>query len=61
MYELNEEKDPVILGPFELLAVPGQGGMGRSHLGRRLPLETLGPELEMGYHLAESRESAELP
>ncbi|WP_327339421.1 protein kinase [Streptomyces sp. NBC_01324] len=59
MYELNEEKDPAVLGPFELLAVLGQGGMGRTYLGRRLPLENLGPELETGYHLTEAKESAE--
>lgn len=58
MYELNEEKDPAVLGPFELLAVLGQGGMGRTYLGRRLPLENLGPELETGYHLTEVEESA---
>ncbi|MGW5420200.1 serine/threonine-protein kinase [Streptomyces sp. NPDC003943] len=59
MYELNEEKDPAVLGPFELLAVLGQGGMGRTYLGRRLALENLGPELETGYHLAELKESAQ--
>ncbi|MFF8608433.1 serine/threonine-protein kinase [Streptomyces sp. NPDC015346] len=59
MYELNEENDPAVLGPFELLAVLGQGGMGRTYLGRRLPLENLGPELETGYHLAEFTESAQ--
>ncbi|MEU7021612.1 protein kinase [Streptomyces sp. NPDC046203] len=59
MYELNEEKDPGVLGPFELLAVLGQGGMGRTYLGRRLPLENLGPELETGYHLAGFTESAD--
>ncbi|MFV6027786.1 serine/threonine-protein kinase [Streptomyces sp. NPDC056264] len=59
MYELNEEKDPAVLGPFELLAVLGQGGMGRTYLGRRLSLENLGPELETGYHLTEVRESAQ--
>ncbi|GAA1038394.1 serine/threonine-protein kinase [Streptomyces murinus] len=59
MYELNEEKDPAVLGPFELLAVLGQGGMGRTYLGRRLPLENLGPELETGYHLTEFTESAQ--
>ncbi|MER7918132.1 MULTISPECIES: serine/threonine-protein kinase [unclassified Streptomyces] len=59
MDELNEEKDPAVLGPFELLAVLGQGGMGRTYLGRRLPLENLGPELETGYHLTELTESAQ--
>ncbi|MFF3451513.1 serine/threonine-protein kinase [Streptomyces sp. NPDC002667] len=59
MYELNKEKDPAVLGPFELLAVLGQGGMGRTYLGRRLPLENLGPELETGYHLTEFTESAQ--
>ncbi|MFZ4137462.1 serine/threonine-protein kinase [Streptomyces koyangensis] len=59
MYGLNEEKDPAVLGPFELLAVLGQGGMGRTYLGRRLPLENLGPELETGYHLAEVDQPAQ--
>ncbi|KUH35373.1 MULTISPECIES: serine/threonine-protein kinase [Streptomyces] len=59
MYELNEERDPAVLGPFELLAVLGQGGMGRTYLGRRLPLENLGPELETGYHLTEFTEPAQ--
>ncbi|MFJ8692186.1 serine/threonine-protein kinase [Streptomyces roseolilacinus] len=54
---MDEERDPAVLGPFELLAVLGQGGMGRTYLGRRLPLENLGSELETGYHLTDAGES----
>ncbi|MER5687658.1 serine/threonine-protein kinase [Streptomyces sp. NPDC002205] len=44
--------DPRALGPFELLALLGQGGMGRAYLARQLPLDRLGPEWEHAYHLA---------
>ncbi|MGC9404945.1 serine/threonine-protein kinase [Streptomyces sp. DZ1-3] len=47
------ERDPAVLGPFELLAVLGQGGMGRTYLARRLRLEDLPPELEAAYHLTD--------
>ncbi|MFF1514414.1 serine/threonine protein kinase [Streptomyces sp. NPDC058305] len=53
MNPLNTAIDPRAVGPFELLRVLGQGGMGRAYLARRLPLERLGPEYEAAYHLAE--------
>ncbi|MFI8456853.1 protein kinase [Kitasatospora sp. NPDC085464] len=53
MEPLDSDVDPLVLGPFELLAVLGEGGMGRAYLARRLPLENLGPELEAGYYLSE--------
>lgn len=59
MEELDAEKDPQVLGPFELLAVLGKGGMGKVYLARRLPLERLSPEMEAGYFLAERDEGRE--
>ncbi|MEU5308785.1 serine/threonine-protein kinase [Streptomyces sp. NPDC021562] len=53
MQALDTEKDPAVLGPFELLAVLGQGGMGRTYLARRLRLADLPPELEAAYHLTD--------
>ncbi|CAM5398405.1 serine/threonine-protein kinase [Streptomyces parvulus] len=53
MQALDMERDPAVLGPFELLAVLGQGGMGRTYLARRLRLEDLPPELEAAYHLTD--------
>ncbi|MEU7725138.1 protein kinase [Streptomyces sp. NPDC040724] len=59
MYELNHETDPAVLGPFELLAVLGQGGMGRTYLARKLDLANLAPEQETAYHLTASDGEAE--
>ncbi|WP_199547874.1 serine/threonine-protein kinase [Streptomyces sp. N35] len=59
MEELDPKKDPQVLGPFELLAVLGKGGMGKVYLARRLPLERLGPEMEAGYFLSERDEARE--
>ncbi|MER5992788.1 protein kinase domain-containing protein [Streptomyces viridosporus] len=53
MQALDMDKDPAVLGPFELLAVLGQGGMGRTYLARRLRLADLAPELEAAYHLTD--------
>ncbi|WP_161500860.1 serine/threonine protein kinase [Embleya scabrispora] len=59
MKPLDAAVDPRVLGPFELLAVIGEGGMGRAYLARRLPLERLGPELEAMYHLPEPTDDTE--
>ncbi|WP_328957052.1 serine/threonine-protein kinase [Kitasatospora purpeofusca] len=59
MEPLDSDVDPLVIGPFELLAVLGEGGMGRAYLARRLPLDNLGPELEAGYYLAEGDEDRE--
>lgn len=61
MNPLNTAIDPRAVGPFELLRVLGQGGMGRAYLARRLPLERLGPEYEAAYHLAEPDEDSAAP
>lgn len=59
MYELNHGVDPAVLGPFELLAVLGQGGMGRTYLARKLDLANLAPEQETAYHLAATDNAGE--
>ncbi|MFZ3560800.1 serine/threonine-protein kinase [Streptomyces sp. BH055] len=59
MEELDAEKDPQVLGAFELLAVLGKGGMGKVYLARRLPLERVGSEMESRYFLAEHDEGRE--
>ncbi|MFD4533728.1 serine/threonine protein kinase [Kitasatospora sp. NPDC058397] len=59
MKPLDSDVDPLVLGPFELLAILGEGGMGRAYLARQLPLDNLGPELEAGYYLAEGDDDRE--
>ncbi|MEU8593770.1 protein kinase [Streptomyces anulatus] len=53
MQPLDSEKDPRVLGTFEILALLGKGGMGRAYLARKLPLDGLAPEWEAAYRLAE--------
>ncbi|MER5962787.1 protein kinase [Streptomyces sp. NPDC002057] len=43
-----------VVGPFELLARLGEGGMGVAYLARALPLEGLGDELAAIYRMTES-------
>ncbi|MFF2023010.1 serine/threonine-protein kinase [Streptomyces sp. NPDC058171] len=48
-----------MLGPFELLARLGAGGMGVAYLARRIPLDGLSDELTAMYHLIEPDEGAD--
>lgn len=59
MEPLDADKDPRVLGPFELLARLGAGGMGVAYLARRIPLDGLTDELTATYHLVEPDESAD--
>ncbi|MFJ6072758.1 hypothetical protein ACIQFU_18220 [Streptomyces sp. NPDC093065] len=45
MEPLDTEADPRVVGPFELLARLGAGGMEVAYLARRIPLEGLPDEM----------------
>ncbi|MFD8428334.1 serine/threonine-protein kinase [Streptomyces coelicoflavus] len=53
MEPLDTEADPRVVGPFELLARLGAGGMGVAYLARGIPLEGLPDEMAAAYRLIE--------
>ncbi|WP_185297891.1 serine/threonine protein kinase [Streptomyces finlayi] len=53
MESLDQDVDPRVVGPFELVARLGAGGMGVAYLARALPLEGLSDELAAAYRLTE--------
>ncbi|WP_282082963.1 serine/threonine-protein kinase [Streptomyces tendae] len=54
MKPLDTDADPRVVGPFELLARLGAGGMGVAYLARRIPLDNLPDEMAAGYRLVDS-------
>lgn len=53
MKPLDTNTDPRVVGPFELLARLGAGGMGVAYLAREIPLEGLSDEMVAAYRLVE--------
>ncbi|GAA2963127.1 serine/threonine protein kinase [Streptomyces enissocaesilis] len=54
MEPLDYDRDPRVRGPFETLALLGQGGMGRAYLARRLPLDGWDGSWEAAYRIADA-------
>lgn len=54
MKPLDIDADRRVVGPFELLARLGAGGMGVAYLARRIPLEGLPDDMAAAYRLVES-------
>ncbi|MFI2911782.1 protein kinase [Streptomyces sp. PDY-4] len=54
MKPLDIDADPRVVGPFELLARLGAGGMGVAYLARGIPLEGLPDEMAAAYRMVES-------
>ncbi|MET8215773.1 serine/threonine-protein kinase [Streptomyces hirsutus] len=53
MKPLDTNADPRVVGPFELLARLGAGGMGVAYLAREIPLDGLSDEMVAAYRLVE--------
>lgn len=58
MEPLDTDADPRVVGPFDILARLGAGGMGVAYLARRIPLDGLSGELAAVYNMVEPDELA---